>query len=212
MLVNNIDQIPIHTVAEQLEDLPDYLFDYLDAVSLYHTIEYNSEIYRKFHEKQLELCVKYNPKKLLQFLRTSTFYNMDNAYILCESHHPPLYVEMVYLLSRMGNIEKALEIIIENLEDAEMAIELVEKSQDDKLWDNIIIKCVNHPKFLSGILEHAGSHVDPRIIISQIPEGNKIPKLKQKLIKVISDYTAQMQLRVCCNNILKDDISNILHK
>lgn len=58
----------------------------------------------------LNLLAKYEPKKLLPFLKRSQHYPMQEALDVCRSGQ--LYPEMVYLLSRMGNIIEALNIII----------------------------------------------------------------------------------------------------
>ena len=49
-------------------------------------------------------------------------------------------------------------------------------------------------------------------LVARIPLGMKIPHLRDKLVKIISDYTLQLQLSVGCNNILKDDCATLLNK
>lgn len=60
--------------------------------------------------KLLNLVAKYEPNKLLPFLKRSQHYPMQEALDICKNLK--FYPEMVYLLSRMGNIIEALTIII----------------------------------------------------------------------------------------------------
>eukprot|EP00002_Diphylleia_rotans_P037059 TRINITY_DN823_c0_g1_i2.p1 TRINITY_DN823_c0_g1~~TRINITY_DN823_c0_g1_i2.p1 ORF type:complete len:199 (-),score=29.51 TRINITY_DN823_c0_g1_i2:443-1039(-) len=84
------------------------------------------------------------------------------------------------------------------------AIEFVQ-SQDTDLWEDLINQSINDPVFVSGLLETIGAHVDPLMLIQKIPNGMKIDGLKQKLVKIISDYHLQMSLREGCREILKAD-------
>lgn len=46
--------------------------------------------------------------------------------------------------------------------------------------------------FVSSLLEHIGAYVDPRLLIRRIPEGMRINGLRDKLVKIISDYNLQV--------------------
>ena len=54
--------------------------------------------------------------------------------------------------------------------------------------------------------------VDPAQLISKIPLGMRVPGLRDKLVKIISDYTMQLQLRESCNLVLKADCFELLKK
>ena len=45
--------------------------------------------------------------------------------------------------------------------------------------------------------------VDPTKLIRQIPEGMRISRLRQKLGRILANYTLQLQLRSGCNKVLK---------
>merc|ERR1712070_479358 len=58
-----------------------------------------------------------------------------------------------------------------------------------------------------------GGHVvDPAKLIGRIPEGMEIAGLRQKLIKIIADYTLQLELRSGCNKVLKADSVELSRK
>ena len=61
------------------------------------------------------LYAEYEPSRLIEFLRASSYYSLEKAYKVCKERD---YVtEMVFLLGRMGNNKEALNLIIERLGD-----------------------------------------------------------------------------------------------
>ena len=64
---------------------------------------------------QVKLYAEYAPDKLIDFLRVSSQYNLEQAYKICTERD--LVPEMVFLLGRMGNNKQALYLIIDRLGD-----------------------------------------------------------------------------------------------
>ena len=64
---------------------------------------------------QVELYAEYNPQRLMPFLRTSQAYSLEAALQQCEAKR--LVREQVFLLGRMGNSVRALDLIIQQLAD-----------------------------------------------------------------------------------------------
>ncbi len=63
----------------------------------------------------MELYAEYNPKRLMPFLMTSQAYSLEAALQQCEGRG--LVREQVFLLGRMGNSVRALDLIIQQLAD-----------------------------------------------------------------------------------------------
>ena len=63
-----------------------------------------------FHWKLVGLYAKFEPQKLLPFLKSSKHYHIQEALDICKREK--FYPEMVYLLGKMGNTLEALNIII----------------------------------------------------------------------------------------------------
>lgn len=63
----------------------------------------------------MELYADYEPRFLLPFLRSSSFYPLEKAYETCKARG--LTREVVFILGRMGNAREALGLIIEELHD-----------------------------------------------------------------------------------------------
>ena len=64
----------------------------------------------------------------------------------------------------------------------------------------------------ASIMMEKEQGVDPAQLISKIPLGMRVPGLRDKLVKIISDYTMQLQLRESCNLVLKADCFELLKK
>jgi len=198
ILVENTDRILISQVVNQLYPYPKYLHIYLDAL-----LKKDFHEGYDYHKLQIELYAEYDYPRLLPFLRTSTYYSLENAYKICEARD--LVPEMVYLLGQMGNNKEALNLIISRLGDVQRAIEFAQQQNDPDLWEDLINYSMDKPKFIVGLLENVSSYIDPIKLIRRIPEKMEIPGLKSTLIKVMQDFGVQMSLREGCEKILISD-------
>ncbi|XP_073270278.1 vacuolar protein sorting-associated protein 41 homolog isoform X2 [Primulina huaijiensis] len=164
----------------------------------------------EFHDMQVELYADYDPKMLLSFLRNSQHYTLEKAYEICVKRD--LLKEQVFILGRMGNSKQALAVIINKLGDIEEAIEFVSMQNDDELWEELIKQCLNKPEMVGVLLEHTIGNLDPLYIVNRVPNGLEIPRLRDRLVKIITDYRTETFLRHGCNDILKADCVNLLIK
>ncbi|KAL1923384.1 uncharacterized protein VTP21DRAFT_8364 [Calcarisporiella thermophila] len=208
LLVQNTDAIPPKRVVEQLRNNSRYLHTYLDAL-----FERDPHLGLEFHDEQVELYAEYDYTKLLPFLRRSNFYNLEKAYLVCETRD--LVPEMVFLLGRMGNNKKALGLIIERLGDVQRAIDFAKEQNDEDLWEDLVRYSLDKPLFIKGLLLSVGTEIDRIQLIRRIPDGLEIPDLIDTLTKVLQDYNLQVSLRKDCERILVSDsvtLANRLHK
>jgi vacuolar protein sorting-associated protein 41 len=194
LLVNSTEKIPISVVIDQLKR--EYQYKYLDAL-----FKKSKTIAEDFHLLQVKLYAEFDPKQLLYFLENSSTYNIDDARDICENflqfHKTKemkdyLYRCIVYLLGRLGNTDLAMNIIINNLNDVDLAIEFVEAQKDPELWEELINYSLKNSHFISGLLDHIGDHIDPLTLIKKIPKSMEIEGLKMKLTKIISNFTLQV--------------------
>ncbi|RHZ45377.1 hypothetical protein Glove_680g79 [Diversispora epigaea] len=199
LLVENTESIPIAHVVSQLKSHPQYLHTYLDAL-------FNKDHHKgyEFHDDQVELYAEYDYPRLIDFLRSSNYYDFEKAYKICEQRD--LVPEMVFVLGRMGNNKQALMLIIERLGEVQLAIDFVNEQDDDILWEDLLTYSLDKPRFITGLLENlGGTRLDPISLIKRIPNGLEIPELKKALIKVLQDYNLQASLREGCQKILVSD-------
>jgi hypothetical protein len=85
------------------------------------------------------------------------------------------------------------------------AIDFIEGQKEEALWEELLQRCLKSPRLISDLLEHIGGNIDPIRLVRSIPSGEEIPHLRDKLVKIISDYHVQMSLREGCNAVLKSD-------
>ncbi|GKD88372.1 vacuolar protein sorting-associated protein 41, partial [Tanacetum coccineum] len=149
-------------------------------------------------------------KMLLPFLRSSQHYMLEKAYEVCLKKD--LLSEQVFILGRMGNTKQALAVIVDKQGDIKEAVEFVSMQHDDDLWEELIRQCLNKPEMVGVLLEHTVGNLDPLYIVNIVPNGLEIPRLRDRLVKIITDYRTETSLRHGCNDILKADIVNLLVK
>ncbi|KAI0672661.1 vacuolar protein sorting-associated protein 41 [Trametes maxima] len=205
LLVDHIHSIPIGRVVQQLQARPAYLYLYLDA--LFHKDPHLTSIYADI---QVKLYAEYSPRRLIDFLRASNYYSLEEAYRVCDGRD--LVPEMVFLLGRMGNNKKALNLIIERLGDVNRAIDFAKEQHDDDLWEDLLRYSETRPPFIRGLLENVGAEIDPIRLIRRIKNGLEIPGLKGALIKILHDFNLQVSLLEGCQTIMDGDCADLVFK
>ncbi|KAK4607466.1 hypothetical protein RGQ29_001346 [Quercus rubra] len=73
---------------------------------------------------------------------------------------------------------------------------------DDDLWEEFIKQCLNKPEMMGVLLEHTVGNPDPLYIVNTVPNGLEIPRLRDRLVNIITDYGTETSLRHGCNDIL----------
>ncbi|KAG3242569.1 hypothetical protein PI124_g12584 [Phytophthora idaei] len=212
MLVNQTEQLKISDIVTQLEGEPELLHTYLHELVLHRLGEYNSEIYSALHEKQVALYAQYAPDFLLKFLQTSNFVPLEKAYKYCSEHSPPLWDTMIYILGRMGQHKKALDLILTQRGDINQAIQFVQ-DHDEGLWDYLIDLSLTSKDNVEELLRFASQHkIDPIKLIRKIPDDMEIENLKQKLIAIITNYRLQQNLCIGSRKVFDNDRVELLHR
>jgi len=166
-----------------------------------------------FADVQVKLFAEFATSRLIDFLRASNDYNLENAYKVCDERN--LVPEMVFLLGRMGNNKQALTLIIEQLGDVHRAIDFAKEQNDDDLWEDLLKYSETRPTFIRGLLENVGPEISPLRLIRRIKNGLEIPGLQEALIKILQDFHLQISLLEGCQTILNGDSSDFagkLHK
>jgi len=208
MLVASSDKIAVAHVVAQLRADRRLLYTYLDLL-----FDKDPRAGASFHELQVELYADFDQSKLLGLLRQSNHYRLETALALCEARK--LYPEMVFVLTRMGNSRQALALLLEHVGNVAQAIEFCQAQEEEELWEVLISHCLSEPKLVAPLLQDIGAHVDPLRVVKRIPKGMVIEGLREKLIKIMSDYHLQLSLKEGCEQILKTDVVGLekrLHK
>ncbi|KIK69901.1 hypothetical protein GYMLUDRAFT_34296 [Collybiopsis luxurians FD-317 M1] len=207
LLVDNVHSIPINKVVSQLAPRPRYLFLYLDTLISKDPNLLSGSQFADLQNLQIKLYADYARPRLIDFLRSSTDYDLEEAYKICQERD--LIPEMVFLLGRMGDNKKALGLIIERLGDVERAIDFAKEQADDELWEDLLKYAETRPAFIRGLLENVGPEINPIRLIRRIKNGLEIPGLKGALIKILQDFHLQISLLEGCQTILNGDSSEL---
>ncbi|OCH94458.1 vacuolar protein sorting-associated protein 41 [Obba rivulosa] len=202
LLVDHIHSIPVARVVQQLQSRPYYLYLYLDAL-----FSKDPHLTSEYADAQVKLYAEYAPQRLIDFLRASNYYSLEEAYKVCCDRD--LVPEMVFLLGRMGNNKQALTLIIERLGDVNRAIDFAKEQHDDDLWEDLLKYSESRPPFIRGLLENVGAEIDPIRLIRRIRNGLEIPGLKGALIKILHDFNLQTSLLEGCQTILEGDCADL---
>ena len=98
---------------------------------------------RDFHTMQVVLYAEYEREKLLKFLQNSQFIILAQAQKELQERN--LVPEIVYILERMGQIKKALQLVLHAIKDVNQAIEFCKKHNDRDLWEDLIQFSLHRP-------------------------------------------------------------------
>lgn len=207
LLVENLDYIPMRDIVERLESYKSkrYLVSYLHRL-----IMRDPDSCIEYHDLMVRLYAQYQPESLLNFLKTSTNYSLEESLIICKENN--LIREVVYLLGRMGDLRIALKYIVES-QGINEAIEFCKEHQDYEMWQDLIVYSMDKPEFVSALLKNIGTHIeDPIDLIDRIPNGCKIEGLMPALVKILQDYQLQISLEKCCRELMSKDCFSLLDK
>lgn len=151
----------------------------------------------------VELFADYDRDLLLTFLKASEVYNYEAAAAICESRH---YIpEWIHILSKTGQLKRALALIIDELGDVKQAIAFAEKNPD--LWNDLLDFGMDKPYIIRGLLEGVGMSVDPKKVVRRIPEGLEIDGLKQGIETLMREVDVQASISEGVARVLRGEVS-----
>lgn len=170
----------------------------------------------KYHNQLLKLYVDHGSSGMLfNFLRTSTHYSLDRA--LREMGGPRgvkrghLANERVYVLSAMGDLNSAMDILLDELGDTFVAIEFASDHGDTVLWERLIEHARTHADTLAALLDSpAGGKVDPVRLVPLLTSEMRIPHLRDRLHRILVDAALERALREDAAAALHHDASELL--
>ncbi|KAJ0406377.1 hypothetical protein P43SY_006985 [Pythium insidiosum] len=210
MIVQQTEHVKIFDVVKQLEHDRELLHEYLHELFVHRLSEYNTELYSTLHETQVALYTEFAPNYLLKFLQTSNFVPLEKAFKFCSERSPPLWDAMIYILGRMGQHKRALDLILTQMRDINQAIQFVQEN-DASLWDYLIDLSLTTKENVEELLKFASQHkIDPIKLMKKIPEDMVIDNLKDKLTEIIANYRIQQNLCEGCNKVFQNDRVELL--
>ncbi|AOA65151.1 Vacuolar protein sorting-associated protein 41 [Komagataella phaffii CBS 7435] len=175
---------------------------------------------KDFEDEMVMLYAKFNVSLLYNFLSKHNNYNIDSAIEICEEMH--CYKELVYLWGKIGKNKKAVTLIIDKLEDPDLAIQFVATNNDSELWDYLLEYSMDKPKFIKALITAANSSqyfnnmddpfvlkIDPISIVKRIPERIEIEGLKRALMNITYDNYLELTINKIILQIIQEETLEI---
>ncbi|KAL4946149.1 hypothetical protein BDV06DRAFT_160627 [Aspergillus oleicola] len=221
--------VPPDTVLQQLEaaDRPLFSFFYLRALwrgdSLSHEAERprrgrhrqdaanklaadeGKNLVEQFADTAVDLFAQYDRPLLMEFLQTSTAYSFDMAVSICEQSR--FTAELIYLLSKMGQTKRALNLILSDLKDVSQAIAFAKSQDDPDLWEDLVDYSMDKPRFIHGLLVEAGTSIDPIKLVRRIPSGLEIEGLREGLTGLLREHDLQASISQGAAKVLQSEVA-----
>ncbi|EAW09696.1 CLH domain-containing protein [Aspergillus clavatus NRRL 1] len=158
-----------------------------------------------FADIAVELFADYDRSLLMEFLQVSTAYSFDTAVTVCESRR--FTSELIYLLSKMGQTKKALNLILSDLKDVSQAISFAKSQDDPDLWEDLLDYSMDKPRFIHGLLVEAGTSIDPIKLVRRIPSGLEIEGLREGLTRMIREHDLQASISQGAAKVLQSEVA-----
>ncbi|KAL2831070.1 hypothetical protein BDW59DRAFT_140332 [Aspergillus cavernicola] len=159
----------------------------------------------QFADTAADLFAQYDRPLLLEFLQISTAYSFDVAVTICEQYR--FTAELIYLLSKMGQTKRALNLILSELKDVSQAIAFAKSQDDPDLWEDLVDYSMDKPRFIHGLLVEAGTSIDPIKLVRRIPSGLEIEGLREGLTRLLREHDLQASISQGAAKVLQSEVA-----
>ena len=210
LLVRYVDMIPAADVVPQLEGLDGAkLHEYLHALFLR-----DADAGAAYAGRQLGLYGVHAPKLLLPFLKGSRHYPLELALAATVEHG--LDAARVYVLGRMERTAEAIALMLNRLGDMGGAIALVLEKRDASLWHTLLGHTMRSPPLVDALLEHVCAQpllmLDTIALVQQLPDGVGVPRLKERLLRLLRQSAARTELTANALRATRSDCAALLRE
>jgi hypothetical protein len=133
---------------------------------------------KSYHKELMDLLIKFERSKLLDFFKNSDFYERLEALQACQK--AKLYKEQAYLNIKIGETKEAVRLLIDSCsENINQVVELAVQFNidDDHLWDQIIAKSKGDVGRVSTILQYADVYRDPARFLDALDDDIEIDQI-----------------------------------
>lgn len=104
-------------------------------------------------------------------------------------------------------MKRALYLIIDRLNDVHKAIEFAKEQDDQDLWEDLLEYSMDKPSFIRGLLEQAGTAIDPITLVRRIPEGLEIQGLREGLTHMMKEHEIQHSISSGVARVLRSEVA-----
>jgi hypothetical protein len=156
---------------------------------LENLLEIDEFMASNFINERINLYCQYDRRKLLPILTKANNYDIDLTIKLCEENQ--FIEELVYLLGKIGENLRALDLITKELNDPIKAINFAKRQNDKELWKQLLDYSMDKPNFINALIENADDqsniYYDPITILKKLPLNIRVKGLTESVIKFSSN-------------------------
>ena len=232
---DNLHKLPIQQLQDELMQTMDILIEHRMEISphqlvplfrqanlailnyfyLFRLQSVDVTMVQDFGNELVELYANFNRLQLLPFLTHNDNYDVDLAIETCQLRE--YFSELVYLLGKIGENKRAINLVIHKLDDAKLAIEFATRLKDQDTWDIVIDESMTRPHFirqlieLSDLDESINQFYDPMTILNKLDVdkmGDMKDESEQLLKRSVMEYDSRQQLNQLINQIILRMILN----
>eukprot|EP00871_Galdieria_phlegrea_P006024 jgi/Galph1/909/GphlegSOOS_G5674.1 len=168
-----------------------WLFIYLDTIFVMDPSRATA-----FHPMQVSLYAEFAPDRLSEFLKESTAYSLDNALDEISRYEEKQFSrERVYILSRMGDLFAALDIILHEMDQVDEAIVFCKEHDDPSLWNRLLEYAENDGRILVALLYDPSCGVDSLKLVKMMKKETVVPHLRDVLHRAVREKALERELR-----------------
>ena len=154
---------------------------------LHEIFLHDKEMSRQYHEKQVELYIKFDQTNLMNFLQNADNYPPFKAAEMCRNSN--LHREQAYLYFKTGKTDEAISVLIENCCDNLAAVvELAVKFDvgDKQLWDAILTKAKQDNTRIAQLLDYIDVYEKPSSFIDAYDDDTEIGDMREPLMNTFN--------------------------
>ena len=107
----------------------------------------------------------------------------------------------------MGQMKRALYLIIDRLQNVQKAIEFAKEQEDPDLWEDLLNYSMDKPSFIRGLLEQVGTAINPITLVKRIPEGLEIEGLREGLTHMMKEHELQHSISSGVAKVLRSEVA-----
>lgn len=203
VLVANHLQVSPDKVVQQLGSGTDdeLLFKYLQRLAIE-----DEELIRGFGDLLVKLYGDFDRSQLMTFLTRNDSYDLNKAIQVCERHE--YTEELVYLLGRVGQTQRALELLLTEMDAVEQAVQFAADHEEKDLWDALIRHSTSKPELVIRLLRCP--QVSPVQVLLKVPETLKIVGLRDTLSDIFDTQGSIVDLNNGALAIFRSESKSLL--
>jgi len=176
-----------------------------------------------YHMQMVELYAEYEPQALLNFLRASERYPLQDALQVCRARG--LLEEEAYLLGKAGHVNEALKVLLEQVGDVGRAVQFAAEYQDPRLWEFLISFVLERPHLLVPLLDHLEDldslfgevgkdsgrtqppqNAKPAHVLRRLPPGTPVSRIALIVGRVFKSVELSKSLTEHCNTLSRREV------